>query len=291
MAYCSQCGKQIPQEANYCRHCGSITRQGKASAAMSNVIPDPGPVEQIPSGISDTTMQALRRKLQTLMRTDTVPFQRQEIAMLGNVLGEDETLLETLSVKPDGLVVATSDRIICIRKEPPTLSLTTTLINDPDIEAICAQKIGTAVRIRVSVSNGPELSFVTSDKELAHDFIELIEFTINMYAEDSSETVSRRPHHRMGYSHTDEDDDDKKSHNLPDERNESLESLKLLLTASMPLVIMYLKHKQASGQAPTIVELAGKIGIPAMAMPMLMPLLLEKLTEFLGENHNLPLFK
>ena len=292
MAYCSQCGKQISGEANYCRHCGSITRTGKTLAALdySGPVPElaPAPVTDLPTTLSENAIRGLGKKLQTLLLAEVIPFQRGEIITLGNLLEEDERLLEALSVQPDGLVVATTGRIICLRREPPTLALATTVIEDPDIEAIGAREIGNSIRIRLTCRNSRELSFLTTDKGLARDFIELVEFTISIYSDDDSESFDFEARHPVEYSRAAEaaQKDDETQ-----DRNESLESLKLLLAVSMPLVIMYLKHKQASGEAPTIVGLASKVGIPAMAVPMLMPLLQEKLTELLGENHNLPLLK
>ena len=290
MAYCSHCGKQILQEARFCRYCGVITRKGKEYTHLEGRGTTPGPVPevQLPTGLSEHTIQALGEELKVLMLADEVPFQREEIICLGTALEKEETLLEALSVRPDGLIVATCSRVIYIRKEAPELALTTTFIEDRSIESIRSQEFGNAIRVRLTVKESQDLSFVTTDKDLARNFIELIDYTTSLYAEDSSEDSDFESHYPVESSHAIE------KHQQKDEtqkRDESLEALKLILIAAWPLVVVYLKQKQASGEAPTILDIAAKVGIPSAAVTMLIPFLTEKLAEFLRDNNNISLLR
>lgn len=77
----------------------------------------------------------------------------------------------------------------------------------------------------------------------------------------------------------------------PNTGDEVLEFWKTMLLASWPLIVYYLRQKQKSGESLTVMDIAAKIGIPSVVVPLLMPLLQEKLEEFLGENNGFNLFR
>ena len=286
MVYCSQCGKQIPQEANYCRHCGAITRAGREAARAEKptqsrpLFPAP-PLRLRTSPRAPEEIQALENTLKELMEREEIPFSEEYLTALDNSLKEGEKPIRALSTTRGELLVATQWKTVFITKEAEQLSADIRIIEDEDLKSIDVMELGEAIRIRITALNGDILRLRTTDKHLAEEFIEVTEFAISMYSDNGSDGFDLQAHHPREYS---------RAANARNP-NEAAESLRLLLQLSMPLIVVYLNHKRASGQTATITELAAKFNIPATLVTLLMPILAEKLAEHLGPNHNLSIFK
>ena len=63
-----------------------------------------------------------------------------------------------------------------------------------------------------------------------------------------------------------------------------LDTYVTLLTAMWPLIVRHLRSKQESGETIGVMDIAARVGIPSAVVPLLMPVLQEKLEEFLGDN-------
>ena len=66
----------------------------------------------------------------------------------------------------------------------------------------------------------------------------------------------------------------------------TLEQYAALLAAMWPLVVVYLKSKQDKGEPISVMDIAVKVGIPTAMVPLLMPVLQERLKKFLSEQGN-----
>ncbi len=214
--------------------------------------------EKSSSNLRHARTSKMRAKLQTLAGVDQAHIDSPTIDHLLQILDDGELPGAIIGISNLGWLLATDRRILKVQKALFSSKLKVDSFNYQDIESVEPYTSLGSEGIAVHCTSGKKTLTSCLNKDRFEEFTEFLKRTgvdVRYPAPPSSSNKG--------------------------EPNDEDSIAKEVLEWAWPLIMLYLAQKKGTGGKFDIADLALKVGIPAAVLPLIMPILKEKIDEFM----------